>query len=51
MPMAFRLNRRLPMFHRLFLFNWPADDFIDELASDGVELVLANPVQNVGWKF
>lgn len=28
-----------------------ADDFIDELASDGVELVLANPIQQVrlGW--
>lgn len=25
-----------------------ADDFIDELASDGIELVLANPSQQVG---
>lgn len=26
----------------------PADDFIDELASDGIELILANPAQQVG---
>lgn len=26
----------------------PADDFIDELATDGIELVLANPSQQVG---